>query len=292
MPESTESSSGRILKGLEEIRKLKPNYSDLIDFYEKIFIAQEDSANQTRIEPLEISADALALKVKEGFPLIDISQFAIDSRAAAALFKNLCEIVQQASGAMSESAKKIAEAVEAGKLDLNALFAAFLKSDETFFQKVSDELKIDKKTLGFIVYSSVKPSLARCAKQLSSYLDKNQPWEKGYCPICGSLPAISIFEENGKRFFCCSFCWHKWATKRIFCPFCDNTDHNALHYFEIESEEEHRLDVCDKCGKYIKTVDTRKTDREIYPPLEYISTPHLDIKAAETGFKSGIEVGF
>jgi len=88
MPENTDSSSGRILSALEEIRKLKPNYSDLLDFYEKIFIAQEDSANQTRIEPLKISADTLALKVKEQFPLIDISQFAIDSKAAAALFKN------------------------------------------------------------------------------------------------------------------------------------------------------------------------------------------------------------
>lgn len=292
MPESTDSSSGRILKGLEEIRKLKPNYSDLLDFYEKIFIAQEDSANQTVIEPLKIPADTLALKVKERFPLIDISQFAIDSKAAGALFMNLCEIVRQSSGEMSESAKSIAESVKTGKLDLEALFAAFLKSDEDYFQKVSDELKIDKKTLGFIVYSSVKPSLTRCAEQLSTHFDKNQPWEKGYCPICGSPPAISIFEENGKRFFSCSFCWHKWATKRIFCPFCDNTDHNTLRYFEIESEEEHRLDVCDKCGKYIKTVDTRKTDRGIYPPLEYISTPHLDIKAAETGFKSGIEVGF
>ena len=292
MPESTDSSSGRILSALEEIRKLKPNYSDLLDFYEKIFIAQEDSANQTRIEPLKIPADTLALKVKEQFPLIDISQFAIDAKAAAALFKNLCEIVQQTSGAMSKSAGAIGKAVEAGKLDLETLFAAFLKSDDDYFQKVSDELKIDNKTLGFIVYSSVKPSLARCAEQLSTHFDKNLPWEKGYCPICGSPPAISIFEENGKRFFSCSFCWHKWATKRIFCPFCDNTDHNTLHYFEIESEEEHRLDVCDKCGKYIKTVDTRKTDRNIYPPLEYISTPHLDIKAAETGFKSGIEVGF
>ena len=258
----------------------------------KSFIAQEDSANQTHVEPPKISADTLVIKAKEQFPLIDLSQFAIDGKAATSLFRNLCKIVQQTSGEMSESAKTIAEAVDAEKLDLNALFAAFLKSGEDYFQKAADELKVDKKTLGFIAYGSVKPSLARCAEQLSTHFDKNLPWEKGYCPICGSPPAISIFEENGHRFFCCSFCWHKWATKRIFCPFCDNTDHNTLRYFDIESEEEHRLDVCDKCGKYIKTVDTRKANREIYPPLEYIATPHLDIKAAETGFKSGIEAGF
>jgi hypothetical protein len=84
MPERTDLTSDRILSALEEIRKLKPNYSDLLDFYEKIFVAQEDSRNQTHIEPLEISATTLALKVKEKFPLINISQFGIDCKAAAA----------------------------------------------------------------------------------------------------------------------------------------------------------------------------------------------------------------
>jgi len=36
---------------------------------------------------------------------------------------------------MSKSAGAIGKAVEAGKLDLETLFAAFLKSDEEYFQK-------------------------------------------------------------------------------------------------------------------------------------------------------------
>jgi FdhE protein len=292
MSENEHFSSEQIQKAVEGVRKLKPNYAPMLDLYEKIFMAQQESENQAHIEPVEISESTLALKVKEKFPLIDISQFAIDYKAAAKLFRNLCEIVQNAAGEMPESARAIADAVDEKKLDLNALFEAFLKFDEVFFQKVADELKIDKNTLGFITYNSVKPSLVLCARELATHFDKNKPWGKGYCPVCGSPPILSMFGSNGQRFLFCSFCWHKWPVQRIYCPFCDNTDHNTLHYFDIENEEEHRVDVCDKCGKYIKTVDTRKTDRLIYPPLEHLSTPHLDIKATEMGHKSGIAIGF
>jgi FdhE protein len=48
--------------------------------------------------------------------------------------------------------------------------------------------------------------------------------------------------------------------------------------------------VCDNCKKYIKTLDTRKVERLIYPPLEQISTIHLDIKAQEMGFVPGIKL--
>ena len=59
-----------------------------------------------------------------------------------------------------------------------------------------------------------------------------------------------------------------------------------MSYFYSEEEKEYRVDVCDGCGKYIKTVDIRKTDRLLYPPLEQVSTLHLDIQAREKGLKS------
>ena len=41
---------------------------------------------------------------------------------------------------------------------------------------------------------------------------------------------------------------------------------------------------------YIKAVDRRNADRIIYPPLEFVATLHLDIKAQEMGFNSGIQL--
>lgn len=99
---------------------------------------------------------------------------------------------------------------------------------------------------------------------------------------------MSALEGDGERFLFCSFCWHKWPVRRLVCPFCENDDSKTLHYFYTEEEREYRVNVCDKCKKYVKTVDTRKIDRFFYPPLEQIATLHLDMKANETGLERGV----
>ena len=78
--------------------------------------------------------------------------------------------------------------------------------------------------------------------------------------------------------------------KRLYCPFCENSDSKLLHYLFSEEEKDVRVDLCDNCKKYIKTVDARRADRTIYPPLEQISTLHLDIKAGEEGYETGVKL--
>ena len=69
------------------------------------------------------------------------------------------------------------------------------------------------------------------------------------------------------------------------CPFCENNDHEKLHYFYAEGQETYRVDLCNNCKQYIKTVDSRKLDYEPDLNLEDIVTVHLDILALEKGFK-------
>lgn len=283
--------SGQVEKAAGALMKLRPAYTTLLDFYKRIFAAQEDSKSRIAIEPISVSEESLSVKAKEKFPLINISEFVIDAEEATKLFRTICNIAEESSEEMRESVRDIINAIDAGKLDLNKIFAGFLGEDDLLFEKIADEQGGNVKVLSFITYNSIKPSLSVCASQLLMYLhDKNQPWEKGYCPICGNPPMLSTFEENGNRFLFCSICGHKWHVPRLYCPFCDNKDNKTLRYFKSEEEKEYRLDVCDKCKKYIKVVDTREIERMIYPPLENVSSIHLDIKAQEMGFESGIQL--
>jgi len=50
------------------------------------------------------------------------------------------------------------------------------------------------------------------------------------------------------------------------------------------------VDVCDKCKKYVKTIDVRKLQRPMYPVVEQIATLHLDMMAREQGLESGISL--
>ena len=281
-------TSEQVKQAVAALEKLRPTYLDLLDYYQQIFVAQEDSMSRLKIEPIKISAEILAVKKNEKFPLINISEFGVDKNAAASLLNKICQIAEAANKEMAAPARAIRKAIASEALDPGAVFSHLLKADDTFFNKVESELNIEKKFLSLLAYNSLKPSLTHCALQLSSYLDEDNAWEKGYCPICGSTPALSMFEDEGKRFLLCSFCWHKWSAQRIYCPFCDNKDNKTLHYLYSDQEKDYRIDVCDSCKTYIKALDTRKADRIMYPPLEFVATLHLDIKAQEMGFNSGI----
>lgn len=283
-------TSQQVEQAAAALKKLRPNYFALLNFYEKIFVAQEESKSQIKIDPLKISEEMLAVKQKERFSLIDMSEFRVDLKAAKALLERICEIVEAANQEMAEPARTIRKAMAAGILELQSIFRSLLKAEDTYFKKIESAHGIEKKALAFVGYSSIKPSVVHCAEQLATYLDESPPWDKGVCPICGSAPGFSLFENDGQRVLFCGFCWHRWAAQRIYCPFCENKDSSTLHYYFSEEEENYRIDACDSCKAYIKAVDKRNLERLIYPPLEFIATLHLDIKAQEKGFKSGIQL--
>ncbi len=282
-------TSDQIARAVKTLKQIRPVYSGMLSFYGKIFIAQEDAKSNINLKPIHIPAEVLAVKTREKLPLVNMTDFVIDVEAGHILFKKICKILQSATEEMAACAGALLTAV-GDSIRPADLFSNLLAADDGFFNKTSKKLTIDKKTLAFITYSSIKPSVTLCAEQLSTYLEKDIPEEKGYCPICGNLPGLSTLHDAGKRFLHCSFCWHEWVSKRVYCPFCDNTESKSLHYFFSEEEKDYRIYVCDNCKKYLKTVDSRKADRLLYPPLEQVSSLHLDFKAQEMGFESGMQL--
>jgi FdhE protein len=279
----------QVQRAVDTVIQNRPAYTDLLGFYGRLFNAQERSKSRLRIEPLQISDAVLAVKAREQFPLIEIKEFVYDELECADLFVTVGKLAEKANPKLAASASKILKAVDT-ELERASLFNAFLNGNEALFENISETLEIEKPVLGYITYNSLRPCLCAGAVQLSAYLSTSEPWLKGYCPICGSVPILSILEGEGARSLICSFCWHAWPAKRVACPFCGCSDNQDLHYFFTEEETDLRVDLCDNCNRYLKTVDTRSADRLIYPPLEQVSTLHLDIKAREEGFESGVKL--
>ncbi|UCD86958.1 MAG: formate dehydrogenase accessory protein FdhE [Desulfobacterales bacterium] len=252
-----------IREAVAAIKAERPAYTELLDFFEKLFLAQEGAKGRVQLEPIQISEELLLIKRKESLPLINRGDFAIDIKASETLIREICRLAMVTNELLAEASNKLAEALDRGMLEV-ALFSKILSEDETDLEKAAQELKIDKKILAFFVYSSIRPSLCLCAEQLATYLDNDGPWKRGYCPICGSPPALSILRDDGERSLVCSFCGHEWHAQRIFCPFCENKDYKTLHYFFSEEEKGYRVDVCDACKKYLKTVDTTGMKHPIY----------------------------
>jgi FdhE protein len=270
------------------VKRSKPAYSELLEFYGALFHMQEESKIRVQLDPIHISNELRAIKAKERLPLIDTSGFIWDSHESIRLFMAICQLAEKTNPKLAESASVILTGEFESALD--GLFSGLLHGNESIFDVLSVELGIEKQILSFLVYNSLKPSVLVCAGQLAAYLKNREPWQSGYCPICGNEPILSILNQEGERNLVCRFCWHLWSARRVYCPYCTSTHDKDLHYFYNEEGKGARVDCCENCKKYIKTIDIRKMDRLIYPPLEHISRLHLDIKSQDLGFKPGIEL--
>jgi FdhE protein len=287
MDASVETGLDFISRAVGEVRKIKPDYGLLLDLYERIFIEQERAQSSMRTPSSRIPGEALAERAGGNLHLVDVSDFEIDGESAAILFEKICAILMEEGDQVAESAERAAGALRAGELNIGEIASALLQGDGDFLSSVGASLGIEVAVLSFILYNSIKPSVHVFSRSLSGFLDTEAECESGCCPVCGSMPELSVFGENGKRSLVCGFCGHQWPSKRVFCVFCGNADHETLRYYQIDNEEEYRVDVCEKCKRYIKTVDVKKTTRPIYLPLENASTPYIDMKFREMGYAAG-----
>jgi FdhE protein len=110
-------------------------------------------------------------------------------------------------------------------------------------------------------------------------------WRRGSCPICGSSPFMArLAREDGRRHVACGLCGTEWRLDRLCCPFCERADQPGLRYFTVDDDAAHRVECCDACRRYIKTVDERVSVLPTHLPAEDVITSHLDALALEQGY--------
>jgi len=270
----------------EALKETQPHLAPIISLYEKIFVLQEQAILTLDQVPVVLSEDLVKTRRGHGFPLLAREEFSIDAASAEGLFKTICRICSDGKIEALDSVEKTVTLLETDQTTFEAMTRLCLDSGQERLEKFARDNGIDMETLEFLVYNSIKPSIVACARQVATSLDESDTEKQGLCPVCGGSPAISILGENGERSFACSFCWHQWQTERIFCPFCSTKESKHLSYLLVEDEKGMRGDVCEKCGKYVKTIDTREYSRNIYLPLELLGALPLDMKLAEEGFSN------
>ncbi len=283
----SKKSPEEIETAVSQLKSTRPAYKALLDFYGNVFIAQATSTPE--IEPIPIAGDLLSARRQEGLPLIDKTEFRIDLAAARRLFDALCDAAVLPEGGLSVDAGPLKKVVADGDIDPENLFRAVLNDDEAAFADAARKTGLESAVIEFFAYNSIKPSLTVCRDHLSPHLDATGDWDKGYCPVCGGLPVLSALSiDAGARRLFCAVCWHDWSAPRMRCPYCDHAEPKHHPYLHTTEEPEYRVDLCENCRSYMKTVDLRQLPRPFHPPLEALATLHLDMTAREKGYRSGM----
>jgi len=106
------------------------------------------------------------------------------------------------------------------------------------------------------------------------------------CPLCGAKPQVGVLRPEGdgaKRSFICALCASEWAHRRLVCPACGEEDVHKLAVYTAQEFAHVRVEACDSCHSYIKTVDLTK-DGHAVPVVDELASIPLNLWATEHNF--------
>ena len=106
------------------------------------------------------------------------------------------------------------------------------------------------------------------------------------CPLCGGHPLLGVLRpegDGGKRCMMCSFCLQEWDFRRIYCASCREEDEKKLPVYVAEQFPHIRVEACDTCKTYIRTIDLT-TDGNAVPLVDDLAAIPLSLWAQEHGY--------
>jgi FdhE protein len=106
------------------------------------------------------------------------------------------------------------------------------------------------------------------------------------CPLCSGRPQVGVLRQVGdgaKRSLICSLCATEWEYRRIVCPACDEESVEKLPVYVAEELAHVRVEACDTCRHYIKTIDLTKNGHAV-PVVDELAAIPLSLWAAERGY--------
>lgn len=112
---------------------------------------------------------------------------------------------------------------------------------------------------------------------------------RGRCPFCGGLPWIAArrdasLMEGARRMLGCALCGGEWLFGRILCPSCFEENPARLASFQSDRHPRVRIEACETCHRYVKSLDLSEDARPI-PEVDDLVSLSMDLWAVEQGFE-------
>jgi FdhE protein len=107
------------------------------------------------------------------------------------------------------------------------------------------------------------------------------------CPRCGGAPQLAVLDAadgGGSRHLLCATCLTTWPFHRLVCAHCGEDDEKKLEYFQAPEFAHVRVDVCESCRHYIKTIDRTRHGLAI-PLIDEVAASPLDLWARDRGYE-------
>ena len=190
--------------------------------------------------------------------------------------------------------QRTAERLSSADLEVGPLLDDALNGNAEGVARAAAAGGYDATAFAQLLDLALQPVLWEAAARCAALTDVDR-WDRGYCPVCGSWPALAeLVGAEKRRVLRCGRCGTSWSWLVLLCPYCGNDDHRSLGTLAAapaasastsgEARSKDRVDVCERCHGYVKSVATFHSVPTPRLAAEDAATVDLDVGARERGY--------
>jgi FdhE protein len=229
----------------------------------------------------------LAAKLSRGVPAWTGEPIPVPTALLKPGLVRLCEAL--AAGGAGEAADHIRTAIVETRLDPTSLLTASLARDHEAIRVGATHRGLAPDLVWLVAELAVSPFACALHRAWlsptaeSSLAEALTRWTAGYCPACGSWPALGE-AAAGQRVLRCSFCAYAWELPGYSCIYCGESGERFVTAAPDEERRDRRLELCGRCSSYLKTVDVPELSPFPLLAIADLETMDLDVSAMERGY--------
>ena len=250
-------------------------------------ISLADAINSRPMPRLSLPPKYLAAKLSRGVPAFSGEPIPLPAARLTASLVRLCD--ELATGGAGDVARHIRTAIEERTMDAGSLFTASLARNQNAIRQGATHRGLAPDLVWLVGELTVGP--VACALQRTLFAMVTDPsliealtrWPNGYCPACGSWPALAEIVDS-RRILRCSFCAAAWEVPSFACVYCQEAGGPFVTAAPDEERKDRRVEVCSTCSGYLKTVDVPELSPFPLLSIADLETMDLDVAAMEHGF--------
>lgn len=228
-------------------------------------------------------------RLADGLPVLRASLPPLPVDVLTPVMIDLGETITASTG--YAAARRVAQALARRVIDPARLVALVYQRDQDGVRQLAGEhsLVLDMLwLLGDLVVAPIvhlqQAAALRDGQPDSPVREALERWEQGFCPACGSWPALAEF-FFGERLLRCAFCACTWRQAADQCVYCGERGELFGTVVPDRQQPGRRIELCRSCGGFLKTLDAELVTPFPLVAIEDLASSDLDQAALHHGFK-------
>jgi FdhE protein len=258
----------------------------------RLLLDAREGLDDSRAPLPDTTPPAILEKWTRGLPAIRNEAVLIPAPLVAVL-PALCDVLAQ--GGAGDSAAHIGQALASGEIDGGSLLRVSLARSRkairtsSLHHGFSPDLVWVIGELGSAPLAHYLQTRWLEVPELKAAIGK---WDRGYCPCCGSWPALletvarrsALREGSLADHLRCSYCAATWELSSHRCVYCANADDRFVVAAPDVDQPGRRIELCGACGGYTKVVTAEALTPFPLIAIEDLATMDLDEGAMARGY--------